>query len=103
MRDSLNILSAQVIRCRRCARLREYCQAIAIEKRRAFSDWEYWAKPVPGFGDPEARIWIVGLAPAAHGANRTGRVFTGDRSGDFLFARAASAGNGESAAVRSPR
>jgi uracil-DNA glycosylase family 4 len=59
---------------------------VAVEKRRAFLEWEYWGKPVAGFGDPEARIWIVGLAPGAHGANRTGRVFTGDRSGDFLFA-----------------
>jgi uracil-DNA glycosylase family 4 len=63
-----------------------YCETIAKDKRRAFVDWDYWGKPVPGFGDARARIWIVGLAPAAHGANRTGRVFTGDRSGDFLFA-----------------
>jgi len=66
--------------------LRDYCQAVAREKRRAFLDWDYWGKPTPGFGDPAARIWIVGLAPAAHGANRTGRIFTGDRSGDFLYA-----------------
>jgi uracil-DNA glycosylase family 4 len=59
---------------------------VAIAKRRAFADWDYWGRPVPGFGDPSAWLWIVGLAPAAHGANRTGRVFTGDRSGDFLFA-----------------
>jgi uracil-DNA glycosylase family 4 len=63
-----------------------YRQEVATTKRRAFADWDYWGKPVAGFGDPRARIWIVGLAPAAHGANRTGRIFTGDRSGDFLFA-----------------
>jgi len=83
---SLDQLHAQVISCVRCPRLRDYCQAVAREKRRAFTGWDYWGKPTPGFGDPAARIWIVGLAPAAHGANRTGRVFTGDRSGDFLYA-----------------
>jgi uracil-DNA glycosylase family 4 len=65
--------------------LRAHCQAIAQEKRRAFQDWEYWGRPVPNFGDPQARLLIVGLAPAAHGANRTGRMFTGDRSGDWLY------------------
>jgi uracil-DNA glycosylase family 4 len=85
-RDSLRVLASDVIGCARCPRLRIYCQTVAKEKRRAFSDWDYGGKPVPGFGDARARIWIVGLAPAAHGANRTGRVFTGDRSGDFLFA-----------------
>jgi uracil-DNA glycosylase family 4 len=79
-------LDRQVIACERCPRLREYCTAVAREKRRAFADWEYWGRPVPGFGDSKASIWIIGLAPAAHGANRTGRIFTGDRSGDFLFA-----------------
>jgi uracil-DNA glycosylase family 4 len=79
-------LHRQVEACQRCERLRAYCLGVAKEKRRAFLDWDYWGKPVAGFGDPLARIWIVGLAPAAHGANRTGRVFTGDRSGDFLFA-----------------
>ena len=77
-----------IISCDRCPRLRTYCQQIAREKRRAFRDDTYWAKPVPGFGDPNARVLIVGLAPAAHGANRTGRVFTGDGvggSGDFLM------------------
>jgi uracil-DNA glycosylase family 4 len=83
---SLDVLAEQVIACTRCPRLRRYCTEVAREKRRAFADWQYWGKPVPGFGDPGARIWILGLAPAAHGANRTGRVFTGDRSGDFLFA-----------------
>ncbi|HVH04913.1 MAG TPA: uracil-DNA glycosylase [Myxococcota bacterium] len=72
--------------CTRCPELRAYCAEVARTKRRAFADWEYWGRPVPGFGDPLARIWVVGLAPAAHGGNRTGRVFTGDRSGDFLYA-----------------
>jgi uracil-DNA glycosylase family 4 len=79
----------QIIACDKCPRLREYCQRIGREKRRAFRDETYWAKPVPGFGDPNARLLLVGLAPAAHGANRTGRVFTGDGeggSGDFLIA-----------------
>jgi uracil-DNA glycosylase family 4 len=84
--DRLNRLQAQNIACVRCPRLRAYCESIAREKRRAFREWDYWGKPVPGFGDPAARIWIIGLAPAAHGGNRTGRVFTGDRSGDFLYA-----------------
>lgn len=84
--DSLRVLAEEIVPCRRCPRLREYCGEVAREKRRAFADWDYWGKPVPGFGDPRAGIWIVGLAPAAHGANRTGRMFTGDRSGDFLFA-----------------
>ena len=83
---SLPQLHRQVIACQRCPRLRSYCLEVAREKRRSFAEWEYWGRPVPGFGDPAARLWIVGLAPAAHGANRTGRVFTGDRSGDFLFA-----------------
>jgi uracil-DNA glycosylase len=82
----LAVLERKIVACRQCPRLRKYCETVAREKRRAFLDWTYWGKPVPGFGDAEARIWIVGLAPAAHGANRTGRVFTGDRSGDFLFA-----------------
>jgi uracil-DNA glycosylase family 4 len=74
-----------VIACNRCSRLRTYCGEIARVKRKAFADWDYWGKPVPGFGDPHAALLILGLAPAAHGANRTGRVFTGDRSGDFLY------------------
>jgi uracil-DNA glycosylase len=77
-----------IVSCDRCPRLRDYCRAIAIEKRRAFRDDTYWGRPVPGFGDPNARVLILGLAPAAHGANRTGRVFTGDGrggSGDFLM------------------
>jgi uracil-DNA glycosylase family 4 len=83
---NLSDLHDRVIACERCPRLREYCAAVGREKRRAFVEWTYWARPVPGFGDAEARIWIVGLAPAAHGANRTGRVFTGDNSGNFLYA-----------------
>jgi len=79
-------IAAEVVRCERCPRLRAYCTRVAREKRRAYAGEEYWGKPVPGFGDPNARIWILGLAPAAHGGNRTGRVFTGDRSGDFLYA-----------------
>lgn len=78
-------LNRQIINCEKCPRLRAHCQRIAEEKRRAFQDWEYWGRPVPNLGDPRARLLIVGLAPAAHGANRTGRMFTGDRSGDWLF------------------
>lgn len=78
-------LNRDIIRCRTCPRLTAWREQIAQEKRRAFQDQTYWGRPVPGFGDPDARIWVVGLAPAAHGANRTGRVFTGDRSGDWLF------------------
>jgi len=73
------------VACKRCPRLIAHCREIARVKRRAFADWEYWGKPVPSFGDPAARLAIIGLAPAAHGANRTGRMFTGDRSGDFLY------------------
>jgi uracil-DNA glycosylase family 4 len=83
---SLRQLHERVVDCDRCKRLRSYCADVAREKRRAFEAWQYWGRPVPGFGDPHAWLWIVGLAPAAHGANRTGRIFTGDRSGDFLFA-----------------
>jgi uracil-DNA glycosylase family 4 len=84
--NTLKILNQQIVACQRCQRLREYCTDVARTKRRAFIEWNYWGKPVTGFGDSKARLWIIGLAPAAHGANRTGRVFTGDRSGDFLFA-----------------
>ncbi len=82
----LERLRAEIVLCRRCPRLVAWREQVARDKRAAFADWDYWGKPVPGFGDPEARIVIVGLAPAAHGGNRTGRIFTGDRSGDFLFA-----------------
>ena len=81
----LEKLQQQVIECARCPRLVHYREKVAREKRRMFRDWEYWGKPVPSFGDPKAELMIVGLAPAAHGANRTGRMFTGDRSGEFLF------------------
>ena len=83
---ALRGLERAVVRCRRCPRLVEWRERVAAEKRAAFAAWDYWGRPVPGFGDPEAAILIVGLAPAAHGANRTGRMFTGDRSGDFLYA-----------------
>lgn len=82
---TLGVLHREVEGCSLCARLREYCADVAQVKRRAYADQEYWGKPVSGFGDPAATLWIIGLAPAAHGANRTGRIFTGDRSGDFLF------------------
>lgn len=74
-----------MIECERCPRLRAWCLQVARTKRPAFRDWDYWGKPIPSFGDPAARLLVIGLAPAAHGANRTGRIFTGDRSGDLLF------------------
>ncbi|WP_298866610.1 uracil-DNA glycosylase [uncultured Gimesia sp.] len=80
--DELNQL---IVGCQKCERLLNHCQKIAEQKRKSFQDWEYWGKPVPNFGDPQAELLIVGLAPAAHGANRTGRMFTGDRSGDWLY------------------
>jgi uracil-DNA glycosylase family 4 len=82
----LERLQAEITQCRACPRLVEWREEVAAVKRRAYREWTYWGRPVPGFGDPRARLIIVGLAPAAHGANRTGRVFTGDRSGDFLYA-----------------
>lgn len=82
----LRTIAAEIERCQRCPRLREWCGRVGREKRRAYADESYWAKPVPGFGDPGAAVVVVGLAPGAHGANRTGRLFTGDRSGDFLYA-----------------
>ncbi|MEO6627115.1 MAG: uracil-DNA glycosylase [Aquihabitans sp.] len=84
--DSLDALRRDVIECRACPRLVAWREQVGREKRASFRDDDYWARPVPGFGDPAARLLVVGLAPAAHGANRTGRMFTGDRSGDFLFA-----------------
>ncbi len=83
--DPLAVLEQDVVACRACPRLVEWRQHVAREKRAAFRDEQYWGKPVPGFGDPDARLLVVGLAPAAHGANRTGRMFTGDRSGDWLY------------------
>lgn len=84
--DSLLRIEREVVGCRACPRLVAWRERVATEKVARFRDWDYWARPVPGFGDAAARLVIVGLAPAAHGGNRTGRVFTGDRSGDFLFA-----------------
>ena len=81
----LTVLNREVIGCTRCPRLVAYRQQVAREKRRAYRDWEYWGKPVPGFGDPDARVLIMGLAPGAHGSNRTGRPFTGDASGNFMY------------------
>ena len=83
--DSIQRLTAEVADCRKCPRLVWWREKAAREKRPAFADWEYWSRPVPGFGDPQAKVLIVGLAPAAHGGNRTGRIFTGDRSGDWLY------------------
>ncbi len=79
------ILNGQITNCRLCPRLAEYREKIGIEKRRAYRDWEYWSRPLTGFGDRNAKLLIIGLAPAAHGGNRTGRIFTGDRSADFLI------------------
>jgi uracil-DNA glycosylase len=84
-RERLAVLNREIAACRRCVRLVGHCREVAATKRRAFLDWDYWGKPVPSFGDPAARLLILGLAPAAHWANRTGRMFTGDRSGDFLY------------------
>jgi uracil-DNA glycosylase len=81
----LILFNQDLIRCQRCTRLRKYCEEIATSKRRAYRDWVYWAKPVPSFGDEKARLLVLGLAPGAHGSNRTGRPFTGDGSGDFLY------------------
>jgi len=82
---SLEILNAQIVACTACPRLREYCTEIARVRRRQWRDWSYWGLPVPSFGDPQARVLVFGLAPGAHGSNRTGRPFTGDGSGDFMF------------------
>ena len=82
---ALKVVAEEVCACHKCPRLVKYREKVAKEKRRAFREWTYWGRGVPGFGDPRAQLFILGLAPAAHGANRTGRVFTGDRSGDFLY------------------
>jgi uracil-DNA glycosylase len=83
--SALDILQKEIVDCHRCPRLREHCAAIAQTRRRAYREWEYWGRPVPAFGDPQARVLILGLAPGAHGSNRTGRMFTGDGSGDTLY------------------
>lgn len=83
--STFDALNQSIVDCDRCPRLREYCRRVARDKRAAFRDAPYWGRPVPNLGDPQARLLIVGLAPAAHGANRTGRMFTGDRSGQWLF------------------
>jgi uracil-DNA glycosylase family 4 len=83
--DRLRVLTAEIVACRACPRLVEWREQVGRDKRAAFAGETYWAKPIPGFGDPDATVLVVGLAPAAHGGNRTGRVFTGDRSGDWLF------------------
>jgi len=83
--STLQVLARKIEGCELCPRLRTYCREVGEIKRRAYLDWDYWSKPVPGFGDPHARVLVIGLAPGAHGANRTGRMFTGDRSGDFLY------------------
>jgi uracil-DNA glycosylase len=82
---ALDVLNARIIECERCPRLRDYCTEVARLRRRAYADWEYWGRPIPSFGDPQARVLALGLAPGAHGSNRTGRIFTGDGSGDFLY------------------
>ncbi len=83
--DWLTVLNREVVACTRCPRLVAYREEVARVKRRAYLGWEYWGKPVPGFGDPQARVLIMGLAPGAHGSNRTGRPFTGDASGNFMY------------------
>lgn len=82
---TLAAVERAVVACERCPRLREHCERVAREKKRAYRDQDYWGRPVPGFGDPRARVLLVGLAPGAHGANRTGRMFTGDASGEWLY------------------